>query len=166
MSSQPVLMLNQDYQPLSICSVRKSLLLLFLDKAELIHEHPTLKIKTVNKEFDYPSVIRLKKYANIPFKRIVLARKNIFKRDGNKCVYCGSHSDLTIDHVVPKSKGGADTWENLVTACNKCNNKKGDRTPEAAGMNMNIIPYRPSNVMFLRNFSNVVDETWKPYLYI
>src|SRR5690606_6398766 len=99
-----------------------------LEKAEMLHERPDFKIRTVSSEFDFPSVIRLRKYARIPFKNIVLTRKNIMKRDGNRCQYCGSSSDLTIDHVLPKSRNGKDTWDNLVTACNKCNHKKGNKT--------------------------------------
>lgn len=166
MTSGQVLMLNQDYQPLSICSLRKSMLLLFLDKAEMIHNNPSRKVRTVSSSYQYPSVIRLKKYAHVPFKRIVLTRKNILKRDRNRCGYCGGHEDLTIDHILPKSRGGEDSWENLVTACNRCNNKKGNRTPDEAGMPLRVVPYRPHNVMFLRNFSTSIADDWKPYLYM
>lgn len=161
-----VLVLNQDYQPLSVCNVKKSLLLLFLDKAELLHEDPTKKIKTVRYNYDYPSVIRLRRYARIPFKHIVLTRKNIVKRDAFKCQYCGTHENLTIDHIIPKSKGGKDTWENLVTACTSCNHKKGNRTPREAGMPLRRAPFRPSHIIFLRDFHGQVDDHWKPYLYM
>jgi 5-methylcytosine-specific restriction endonuclease McrA len=161
-----VLVLNQDYQPLSVCNVKKSLLLLFLDKAELLHEDPNKKIKTVRYNYDYPSVIRLRRYARIPFKHIVLTRKNIVKRDAHKCQYCGTHENLTIDHVIPKSKGGKDTWENLVTACTFCNHKKGDRTPREAGMPLRRVPFRPSHIIFLRDFHGQIDDHWKPYLYM
>ena len=89
-----VLILNQDYQPLSVCNVRRSLLLLFLEKAEMLHNRPDYKIRTVSSEFDFPSVIRLRKYTRIPFKNIVLTRKNVMRRDGNRCQYCGSSSDF------------------------------------------------------------------------
>jgi 5-methylcytosine-specific restriction endonuclease McrA len=161
-----VLVLNQDYRPLSVCNVKKSLLLLFLDKAELLHEDPTKKIKTVRYNYDYPSVIRLRRYARIPFKHIVLTRKNIVKRDALKCQYCATHENLTIDHVIPKSKGGKDTWENLVTACTSCNHKKGNRTPREAGMPLRRAPFRPSHIIFLRDFHGHVDDHWKPYLYM
>lgn len=160
------MVLNQDYQPLSVCNVKKSLLLLFLDKAELLHEDPTKKIKTVRYNYDYPSVIRLRRYARIPFKHIVLTRKNIVKRDAFKCQYCGTHENLTIDHIIPKSKGGKDTWENLVTACTSCNHKKGNRTPREAGMPLRRAPFRPSHIIFLRDFHGQVDDHWKPYLYM
>ena len=161
-----VLILNQDYQPLSVCNVRRSLLLLFLEKAEMLHNRPDYKIRTVSSEFDFPSVIRLRKYARIPFKNIVLTRKNVMKRDGNRCQYCGSSSDLTIDHVIPKSRNGKDTWDNLVTACNKCNHKKGNKTPSEAGMKLKKDPYRPNHIIFLRDYMGHIEDPWKPYLYM
>ena len=161
-----VLILNQDYQPLSVCNVRRSLLLLFLEKAEMLHNRPDYKIRTVSSEFDFPSVIRLRKYARIPFKNIVLTRKNVMKRDGNRCQYCGSSSDLTIDHVIPKSRNGKDTWDNLVTACNKCNHKKGNKTPSEAGMKLKKEPYRPNHIIFLQDYMGHIEDPWKPYLYM
>lgn len=161
-----VLILNQDYQPLSVVNVKKSLLLLFLNKAELIHENPLKRIRTIDNEFQYPLVIRLRRYARIPYKNIVLSRKNILKRDANTCQYCGSTDDLTIDHIIPKSRGGADSWENLVAACNKCNHKKGNRTPKEAAMPLVRKPYRPTHIIFLREYVETVDESWKPYLYM
>lgn len=161
-----VLILNQDYQPLSVCNVRRSLLLLFLEKAEMLHNRPDYKIRTVSSEFDFPSVIRLRKYTRIPFKNIVLTRKNVMRRDGNRCQYCGSSSDLTIDHVIPKSRNGKDTWDNLITACNKCNHKKGNKTPSEAGMNLKKEPNRPNHIIFLRDYIGHIEDPWKPYLYM
>ena len=161
-----VLVLNQDYQPLSVCSVQRSVKLLFLDKAEMLHEDPGKVIRTVDQEFSYPSVIRLRYYIRIPYSRIVLTRKNIMKRDRHICQYCGVRSDLTLDHVMPKSRGGKDTWENLVTACNKCNVKKGNRTPDEAKMPLKTAPYRPIHITFFQNLMGGVQEHWKPYLYM
>jgi len=161
-----VLVLNQDYQPLSVCSVQRSVKLLFLDKAEMLHEDPDKVIRTVDQEYSYPSVIRLRYYIRIPYSRIVLTRKNIMKRDRHTCQYCGVRSDLTLDHVMPKSRGGKDTWENLVTACNKCNVKKGDRTPGEAKMPLKTNPYRPIHITFFQNLMGGVQEHWKPYLYM
>ncbi|MCH8556495.1 MAG: HNH endonuclease [Balneolia bacterium] len=161
-----VLILNQDYQPLNVVNVRKCLMLIVLEKAEMLHDYPNRKIRTISTEFDYPSVIRLRKYARIPYKFIVLSRKNVMKRDGMKCQYCKSGRDLTIDHVIPKSRGGADSWENLVTACNKCNNKKGNKTPREANMPLLSKPYRPSHIVFLRDYVGSIEDTWKPYLYM
>lgn len=161
-----VLILNQDYQPLNVVNVRKSLMLIVLEKAEMLHDYPNRKIRTISSEFDYPSVIRLRRYARIPYKYIVLSRKNVMKRDGMKCQYCKSGRDLTIDHVIPKSRGGADSWENLVTACNKCNNRKGNKTPREANMPLLSKPYRPSHIVFLRDYVGSIEDAWKPYLYM
>lgn len=161
-----VLVLNQDYQPLSVCNVKKSLLLLLMEKAEMLHDHPDKKVRTVNCEFDFPSVIRLREYARIPYKNIVLSRKNIMKRDGYRCMYCGIPSSLTVDHVLPSSRGGKDKWENLVTACTECNRIKGNRTPREAKMRLRRKPFRPNHIIFLRDFFGQVEEDWKPYLYM
>lgn len=161
-----VLVLNQDYQPLSICSVQRSVKLLFLEKAELLHHYPGRRIRTVNDYFSYPSVIRLRRYINLPYKRIVLSRRNIMKRDNNTCQYCGSRSDLTLDHVIPRSRKGVDSWENLVTACNNCNVTKGNRTPGEARMPLKIKPYRPIHITFFQNLMSTVEDDWKPYLYM
>lgn len=162
----PVLVLNQDYQPLSVCNVKKSISLIFLGKAEVLHEFPSLKIRTISTEFEYPSVIRLLRYIRMPYYKIVLSRKNIMKRDNNRCQYCGTTEGLTIDHVIPKSRGGSDTWENLVTACNSCNHKKGNRTPKEAEMPLPRKPFRPSHITFLQTSIGNVHEQWKPYLYM
>lgn len=165
MLSGQVLLLNQDYQPLSICDVRKSILLVLMGKAELLHDNPKRKIHTVRTEFEFPSVIRLRTYARTPYRNIVLSRRNIMKRDNNHCQYCGGTNDLTIDHVIPRSRGGKDTWENLVTACTRCNHRKGNRTPKEAEMHLLREPFRPNHILFLRNTLSRVEENWKPYLY-
>lgn len=161
-----VLVLNQDYQPLSVCSVQRSIKLLFLEKAELLHDDPDRCVRSVNNEFSYPSVIRLRNYIRLPYKRIVLTRKNIMKRDRHTCQYCGVKSDLTLDHVMPRSRGGKDSWENLVTACNKCNVKKGNKTPAEAKMPLRVKPYQPIHITFFQNLMGGVQDHWKPYLYM
>lgn len=161
-----VLVLNQDYQPISVCSVQRSVKLVFLEKAELLHDDPDRVIRTVDEEFQYPSVIRLRRYIRLPYAKIVLSRSNIMKRDNHKCQYCGTKADLTLDHVMPRSRGGKDTWENLVTACNHCNVKKGNRTPDEAAMPLRIKPYKPVHITFFQNLLNGVQEHWKPYLYM
>ena len=161
-----VLVLNKDYQPLSVCSVQRSVKLLFLEKAELLHDDPERQLRTVNDEYSYPSVIRLHNYIRLPYTRIVLSRRNIMKRDNYTCQYCGAKSDLTLDHVLPRSRNGKDTWENLVTACNKCNVDKGNRTPDEAKMPLKIKPYRPIHITFFQNLLGGVQENWKPYLYM
>lgn len=88
------------------------------------------------------------------------------KRDRHTCQYCGTKSDLTLDHVLPRSRGGEDSWENLVTACNHCNVKKGNRTPDEASMPLDVEPYRPVHITFFQNLLGGVQEHWKPYLYM
>lgn len=159
-----VLVLNQDYQAISVCTAERAFILVFLKKAEMICDNRAKVLRSVGKVFKYPSIIRLHRYINLPYKKVALSRQNIFKRDGYNCVYCGAGEHLTLDHVVPRSKGGRDSWHNLVTACQKCNTEKGDRTPEQAEMEMRHKPFRPSFIMYLREFNGKVHDEWKPYL--
>jgi 5-methylcytosine-specific restriction endonuclease McrA len=158
-----VLVLNQDYSPITICSVQRAFLLLYLNKAELINEVKERKLRTVSQSFPFPSIIRTIKYVNIPYKGVVLTRHNVFKRDHFTCQYCGTNRDLTLDHLIPRSKGGKSNWTNLVTACKSCNAKKGDFSPEEVGMNLKKQPVKPSYFMFLRA-SSIDREDWFPYL--
>ncbi len=159
-----VLVLNQDYQAISVCSVERAFVLVYLKKAELVNDHKDRILHSVNENFNYPSVIRLYRYVSVPFKKVSLSRQNIYKRDSFRCVYCNSRKELTLDHVMPKSQGGIDSWYNLVTACQACNTYKGNRTPEEAAMPMVRKPFKPSFIMYLRDFSGKVYEEWKPYL--
>ncbi len=159
-----VLVLNADYTALSICTVTKAFLLVYLNKAELISENEKFRLRTVSTSYPLPSVIKLNNYVSKPYKGVVLNRQNIFKRDGNKCVYCGHHKDLTLDHVMPKSRGGKTNWDNLVTACKKCNSRKGDYTPEEARMPMQVKPFKPSLTNFLREMAINSDRNWAQFL--
>ena len=159
-----VLVLNQDYSALSICSVPKAFLLVYLDKAELVAESEQFKLRTVSAEFPMPSVIRLHRYVNLPYKGVMLTRQNIFKRDGHHCQYCGTVDDLTLDHVMPKSRGGKTSWDNLATACKRCNSRKGDYTPDEANMKLRQKPFKPTFLVFLREFSGSIEESWMPFL--
>lgn len=165
--NQKVLVLNQSYEPMSICDVRKAIVLIFGGKAELVATYPDQFVHSVSMQFPVPSVVRLMVFIAVPYKKIMLTRRNILRRDGNRCQYCGrTDLPLTIDHIVPKSQGGGDTWENLVTACTKCNNKKANRTPEQAGMQLLRRPIRPSHIMFMQRFMGTIADTWKPYLFM
>ncbi|OQX94996.1 HNH endonuclease [candidate division KSB1 bacterium 4572_119] len=161
-----VLVLNQSFQPMSITNVKKAFLLIYLGKAEIVEKNCEF-IRSVNDKFPLPSIVRLTRYIHVPRKQIMLTRKNIIKRDGHQCQYCGKRTiPLTIDHVIPRVRGGKDTWENLVCACIKCNNKKGDRSPEQASMKLMRPPKRPNHIFFIRYSAGTIDHRWKPYLYM
>ena len=152
---------------MTVCNIKKAMVLIILGKAELIQDDKRKEIRTVRQAFPWPSVIRLSYFVSIPYKKVVLTRKNILRRDAYKCAYCGrSDLPLTIDHVVPKAKGGVDSWENLVTACTVCNNRKGDRTLEESHLHLIHKPFKPSHIMFIKTVVGKLDETWKPYLYL
>jgi 5-methylcytosine-specific restriction endonuclease McrA len=162
--SKKVLILNQSYEPLAIIPVSKAFILVWLDKADVIEVYENEFLRSVTQVFECPSVIRLKKYSKIPFRRVELNKKNVHKRDGNKCAYCGSKENLTLDHIVPKSRGGKHTWDNLVTACMKCNNKKDNFLLEELGISIPTIP-RLTPLHFLTNSANQNSKTWWPYLF-
>ena len=162
-----VLLLNQNYEPLSICSARKAIILLFLGKAQLVERYDSLMVRSVTTQMALPSILRLDRYINVPRKRILLSRKNIIKRDRLSCQYCGSRAKpLTVDHVIPKEKKGGDRWDNLVAACVDCNTKKGNRTPEEANMKLFTVPKKPNYLYFIQNFFGKPEDLWKPYLFL
>lgn len=165
--SGKVLVLNQNYEAMSICNVQRAVILLFLGKAELISAKNSKLVYSVRTSLPFPTIVRLRVYIKVPYKKIVLSRKNIFRRDNHKCAYCHrADLPLTVDHITPRSKGGDDTWENLITACVKCNNKKGDRLPDEAKMPLTKKPSKPSHITFMKHFIGRVDDDWKPYLYM
>jgi len=161
-----VLVLNQDYQALTITSVQRAIVLILLHRAELIESERERFVRSPSQKMPWPSIVRLKSYVRVPYKRVLLTRKNVIRRDRQQCQYCGDRDRLTIDHIMPKSRGGKDTWANLTTACVPCNNRKGNRTPEEAGMTLARQPFRPSYVMYIRDFVGSLDDTWKPYLFL
>jgi 5-methylcytosine-specific restriction endonuclease McrA len=162
--ARKVLVLNSDYRALTVCSVPKAFLLVYMNKAEVINKAENEFLRSVSQVLAMPSVIRLYGYVTMPYKGVMLNRQNVFKRDGNRCVYCGNRHDLTLDHVIPRSKGGKTAWNNLVTACKRCNARKSDFTPEEVGLKLPYKPFKPSFVVFLREFAGVNDESWKPFL--
>jgi len=159
-----VLVLNQDFSPLMVCSVERAFILVYLNKSELVKPANGYKLHSVTASFPMPSVIRLHRYVNAPYKGVNLTRQNIFKRDNFECQYCGTKRDLTIDHVIPRAKGGADTWTNLVTACKKCNAKKGNHTLEGANMVLRRRPFKPSYSIFLKDHMNGQASEWDAFL--
>jgi 5-methylcytosine-specific restriction endonuclease McrA len=162
-----VLVLNRGYEPVSICTVKKAVVLLVLAKAELVEARTEMLLHSVSAAYPVPSVIRLLSSIRVPYQHIELTRRNIMRRDGFQCQYCGATDvPLTIDHVLPRSRGGTDSWENLVCACIRCNNLKGDRTPEEAGMRLLRPPRRPHPILFLKQFVGKFEESWRPYLFM
>jgi len=161
-----VLVLNKAYEPLDICNVKRAILLIFLEKAESVVPMERV-IHSVSKEFPIPSVIRVKRYISPVHDSVVLNKKNIFRRDNHKCQYCGSkNQQLTIDHIVPKVKGGKDTWENLVTACHRCNNMKGDKDLAESGLILLKKPRKPTRIHRLRKFAGEKSRIkWRPFLF-
>lgn len=153
-----VLVLNYDYTPLNITSIRRGFVLVDKGKAEIIKsdENP---IVTGYKTFVRPLIIRLLNYIKHKTKTIRASRTRIYKRDNYQCVYCGSNKELTLDHVVPKSKGGGNEWTNLVTSCFKCNLKKGSKSPEEARMVMRQKPFVPTIV----GENNNLQRVWNDY---
>lgn len=152
---------------MSVINVKKAIVLLYLGKVELIESYQGREVRAVSMSMPSPSIVRLSVYVRVPYKKIILSRKNILRRDGHRCQYCGrADATLTVDHVQPVSRAGEDTWENLVCACVNCNNKKSDRTPEEARMPLRRTPMRPNHVTFIRHFVGSLDERWKPYLFL
>ncbi len=163
--SSKVLVLNADYSAISICDIQRAFILLYLEKAIMIETVTGEFIRTVYQSFEYPSVIKLHSYVKTPYRQVSLTKTNIFKRDGYRCVYCSSKDFLTLDHVVPKSKGGPWNWSNLVTACHKCNSIKGDKCLHEANLNLKLKPFKPSFVMFVKQFKmDKLQTHWTKYL--
>lgn len=159
-----VLVLNASYEPLNITSWRRAVVLLIKGKAEQLENNERL----IYTDFPLPSVIRLRHYVRVPYKEIPLTRRNILERDRHTCQYCRYKGEqLTLDHVIPRSRGGGDTWENLVTACVRCNVKKGNRTPKEAQMNLRYPPRRPySSLQFelVKHTRGNLNQEWRKYI--
>lgn len=161
-----VLLLNSSYEPLHICSWKRAIILLIKGKAVEVERNG----KELGAGYHLPLVIRLLYYVKIPFKDIPLTRRNVMHRDNYTCQYCGRRSDLTIDHVMPKSRGGKDTWDNVAIACLRCNVTKGNKTPAEAGMELKRKPCSPYNFVHFelskQRQSSLKDyEQWRKYLY-
>lgn len=138
-----VLVLNQNYEPLHVCNVRRAFVLIDRGKAEVI-ERGDGALHSASLSFPAPSVIRLIYMIRRPRPQIRLTRREVFQRDRHTCQYCGMQGrDLTLDHVFPRHRGGKHTWENLVAACKGCNHRKAGRTPSEARMKLLHEPHRP-----------------------
>jgi 5-methylcytosine-specific restriction endonuclease McrA len=141
--NEAVLVLNANFEPLNVCSTRRAMGLIFAGKAEMLLNGRGL-VRTVRRAYPRPSVIRLGYMVHRPRVRVRLTKREIFRRDQRTCQYCGRASTrLTIDHVIPRNRGGERAWSNLVTCCAECNRKKGGRTPKMARMRLLRKPYEP-----------------------
>ncbi len=161
-----VLVLNQNYEPLNVCNLRRAIILVYCGKAEVLVENHRL-IRSVSFQMECPSVIRLQRLVRRPLPQVRLSRREVFRRDGYTCQYCGQHTaHPTLDHVVPRHRGGRHTWENLVTACTRCNHRKGGRPLEEAGMHLLRLPFHPqtSPYYFLNRWAQCSPEEWRPFL--
>ncbi len=166
MLHSPVLLLNQNYEPLTVLKLKRAVNLLLLGKVDLIENDRSGYLRSINIKIPVPSVLRLKYYVQIKRKEIPLNKKNILKRDNYECQYCGKKGgQMTTDHIIPKAMGGEDSWENLVCACVECNNRKGNRTLQAANMKLHKKPKRPSYFTFVLREIGTMDDKWRPYLF-
>ena len=157
-------MLNLNYVPLNICTVRRAVVLVGKGKAELLENHRG-QVRTVDRLVDVPSIIRLIYLVKKPFLPRKLSKKEVFLRDRFTCQYCGKKSqDLTLDHVVPRRQFGAHTWENVVAACSRCNLRKAGRTPVEAGMLLERQPRAPDPNPYLILQNRTILEEWRPYI--
>jgi 5-methylcytosine-specific restriction endonuclease McrA len=161
-----VLVLNASYEPLNVCTVRRALVLILKEKAEVL-EHGEGVLRSETMRVDRPEVIRLVSFVRVPrdIHRRRITRKAVLARDGWTCQYCGSskHS-LTVDHVVPRSRGGESVWENIVASCAPCNRKKGNRLPQEIRMHPKRRPRPPGPTVFIRIAAPRTPQTWEPYL--
>jgi 5-methylcytosine-specific restriction endonuclease McrA len=157
------LVLNASYEPLSVVPERRAACLVLDDKAEVV-EHDGTFIRSESLALPNPLVIRLRYMVKVPYhRRTALSRRAIFARDDHRCQYCGADAD-SIDHVMPRSRGGEHVWENVAAACRRCNLYKRDRTPEEAGMRLAQTPLAPRELAWVTVAVTRVPEVWKPYL--
>ena len=160
--------MNSAFEPVRVINWQKALILWLQGKVEILEFHAQF-VRSSRESFQLPSVIRLKTYIR-PWvgTRIKLSRENVYLRDGHICQYCQKrfgNRELTFDHVVPVSRGGRKTWDNIVTACRPCNHRKGNRTPEAVGMKLIRKPKRPKWRAFVHfSFTTGAHESWKHFI--
>jgi len=160
-----VLVLNATFEPINVCSVRRATVLLLKEKAELL-ERASWELRAASITVPRPMVIRLVTYVPVPrdASRRKITRRAVFARDRWTCQYCGSRTNLTVDHVVPRCKGGASNWENIVASCAPCNRRKGDRLLPHSDMRLQRVPRTPQPEVFIRVASPTIPVVWRQYL--
>ncbi len=160
----PVLVLNQNYEPLNVCNVRRAVVLLDRSRAELL-ANGRGEVHTITAAFPAPSVIRLMAMVRRPLLPRRLSRREIFARDRYACQYCGREArNLTLDHVTPRSRGGTHSWENVVTACISCNHRKAGRTPKEAGIKLLAAPRAPRPNPYYLFYRRPLQDEWLPFI--
>ncbi len=159
------LVLNAGYEPLAVVSFKRALMLVINQKATVLAATDERVVHSANRDFELPSVILLQRYVRIPGSRIIpVSRRGVLRRDGHRCAYCGRSAN-TIDHVQPKSKGGADSWENLVACCLKCNNKKSDKTLDELGWFLKTQPRMPHGMAWSIRGVEKIEPEWDAFLH-
>jgi 5-methylcytosine-specific restriction endonuclease McrA len=158
-----VLVLNASYEYLNVTTVRRALSLVLKRKAEIVEAISGKAIAGVSRRIGMPSVVRMLYYIRRPFKEVPLTRKNVILRDRGTCQYCGRSGD-TVDHIMPRSRGGRDSWENCVCACATCNRLKNNRTPDEANMRLLSKPRKPALVNWLMLRRESTRQGWGRYL--
>jgi 5-methylcytosine-specific restriction endonuclease McrA len=165
-TSGRVLVLNASYEPINVCTVRRAAVLLLKERAEVI-EAGTWSLHSESMTMPRPVVIRLVKYVRVPrdAHSRKITRRAIFARDRWTCQYCGrERGKLTVDHVIPRCKGGSSSWDNIVTSCAPCNRRKGDRLPIHAGMHPLTPPKAPGPTIFVHVAASAIPTVWQQYL--
>ena len=158
------LVLNAGYEPLAIVSFKRALVLVMSEKAVVVAEDDDHPVRSATHEWQRPAVILLRRYVRVPMGRAVpVSRRGVLRRDAQRCGYCGV-SASTIDHIIPRSRGGADSWENLVACCLRCNNAKGDRTPHEMGWTLRFVPRPPHGTAWLVRGSERAMPQWEEFL--
>lgn len=165
-SLDPALLLNASYEPLRVVSWRRAVTLTYVEKVEVLDVYPRV-LHSVSRTVELPAVLRLKMRAPLRVREVPFSRTNVYARDGLTCQYCGTRfppHQLSYDHVLPRTRGGRTDWANVVTCCLPCNRRKGDRTPEEAGMRLATRPHRPSQLSLGGLVRLRIPGPWKPYL--
>jgi 5-methylcytosine-specific restriction endonuclease McrA len=158
------LVLNAGYEPLAVVSFKRALVLVLNEKATVLAGIGGEVVRSARQEFDMPSVILLQRYVRIPnARKVPVSRRGVLRRDSHRCGYCAKSAN-TIDHVIPKSRGGKDTWENLVACCLRCNNLKGDKTPQEMGWELRIKPKMPTGLVWSVRGAEKPLPQWQEYL--
>lgn len=169
MDTAQTLLLNQGFEPIKVISWQRAITLLFLGKVEVLEEYGR-DIKSVNIIIKVPAVVRLLRAFRRHARPVKFSRVNIYARDGYRCQYCGikcTIDRLTYDHVVPRSRGGRTSWENIVSCCYACNARKANRTPAEAKMALRTTPVRPAWIpaVQIRVSTKSVPDAWRDYVY-